>query len=215
MDWATPLEAIRKALAAAAELPDRVVPASGNAIRAVEWSNRKSNPGWNKGQWINLTAPGIVGIGRDETRYDLDDPTDPLDPTTDALVPVVMGNRQVTVQLMVMSDSQEPDKTAQIVAERVRTGLKRPSVKAIFRAGGVGFSHVEFSVQHDYRDGDDRWFSQAVMEVVFLVAVNTRDEATGEGVNAYVKTVEATGTFTDSVTDPTTVAVAVDAAVAP
>jgi hypothetical protein len=197
MDWSAPLEAIRAAIVKAAKLSDIPLPSSpraGATLRAVEWKNRRGGNRVVKGQYVNLSVFGIVAVGRDETRYDLDDPTDPDDPTTAALVPVQMGNRVVRVQLECKSDSQEPEKTATMLAERIRSRLRLPEVKAILAAQDVGYSHIEWSTDHDYMDADERMMSEAMMEIVFLKAVADRADTVpaGEG-NDFITRVEGQG----------------------
>lgn len=170
MDWTGPLEAIRLAIASAAQLPDRPVPSSpraGATLRAVEWVNRKTAQRATKGQWINLQLFRMGQVGRDETRYQLDDPDGE---GNQALRPVVTGNRLLRVQLILKSDSQEPGLTADALSDRVRTRLSLPEVRAIMRAGGVTLSHVEWSADADYWDADERAMSEALMEVVFNAA---------------------------------------------
>lgn len=201
MNWEDPLEAIRAAIAKAAQLPDVPLPSSpraGAQLRAVEWRNRRGGNRITKGQYVNLRVFGIVAVGRDETRYDQDDPTDPDDPTTAALVPVQMGNRVVRVQLECKSDSQEPEKTATMLAERIRSRIRLPEVKAILAAADVGYSHIEWSSEADYMDADERMMSDALMEIVFLKAVADRAETVpaGEG-NDYFERVDGSGTIED------------------
>lgn len=203
MDWTLPLEAIRAAVAKAALLPDITVPSSpraGATLRPVEWKNRRGGNRVVKGQYVNLTVFAIVGVGRDETRYELDAPTDPDDPATAAWVPVQEGNRVLRIQLECKSESQEPEKTASMLAERIRSRIRLPEVKKILAAQDVGYSHVEWSQAHDYMDADERSMSEALMEIVFLKSVADRAETTpaGEG-NDYFDTVEGEGAITEGV----------------
>lgn len=209
MDWTPPLEAIRLAIASAASLPDQIGPVTARTTRAVEWKNRKTGNRVIKGQWINLRAPAIIGIGRDETRYDVDAQTDPDDPNTAAVVPVVMGNRLLRIELECRSDSQEPGLTAAMIAERVRSRIRLPEVRAILAAQDVGFSHIEFSTPEDYHDADDRMISESIMEIVFLKSVFDRATTVpaGEG-NDFFQAVEVEGEL-DEAFDGTTMDVAV------
>lgn len=205
MDWSAPLEAIRQAIAKAALLPDIAVPSSpraGAQLRPVEWRNRRGGNRVTKGQYINLMLFGIIGVGRDETRYDYLD-ENPSDPTQDALRPVQMGNRIVRIQLSCKSDSQEPEKTAGMLAERIRSRIRLPEVKAILAAQDVGYSHIEWSTTDDYIDADERAMSEAMVEIVFLKAVSER--ASDDASMDYFDRVDGEGTIEDGANGDVTV----------
>lgn len=193
MDWNVPLEAIRGAVARAARLPDVAAP-SGRLVQRVAWRATRRAARTGSGPWIDLRRVSTTTIGRDELRYDyLPAGHDTLNPTDDSLRPVRVGNRRVRVQLYCTSLSAEPAEDAEALAERVRDRFLLPSVSGPLAAAGVGFEAFATTVAHHWVDANDREVSEAILEVLLLVAITEREDVAPAG--GWIAEVHGAGTF--------------------
>lgn len=198
MNWQPALSAIRIAVSRAAGLRDVAVPGTTRTLQRVSWRATRAGARTGSGPWVDLRIDGIVGVGRDETRYDeevyapTDPGYDPLDPTATRIVAKKCGQRRFRVQCYCRSESQEPHQTAQMVAETIRSGIVLPSIATYLSAAGVGFSHVQLTGTYDYVDADKRVVSEAIVDLVLLLGVTTRDDLP-EASSDWVGHVEGSG----------------------
>lgn len=192
MDWKPLLEAIRLAVARAARLPDLTTGATGRPVQRVTWRGTRAGSRTGRGPWVDLRRTTTKTIGRDETRYDyLPAGHDPLNPADDALVPVVMGNRQFRVQVYCTSLSAEPGEDAEWVAQTIRDRWLLPSVTQPLRDVQVGFVRMDASISYHWIDSDKREVSEVVFDIVLSVAIAEREDVAPAG--GWVETAEAVG----------------------
>jgi hypothetical protein len=191
-DYAPSYEAIRLAVATALALPDRTAP-NGVVTCTVDYRNRRSSARFVSHVWVDLRPFSLVNVGRDETRYD-----QVLVPGGDPelqLRPVMRGTRRVRIEAHVRSDSQEMDASAYAAADRIRTRIRSPRIKAILQGANVGYEAADMAYESDYRDADNRMISEAIIDMVFLFSVLDRDDAAEDF--GWVDTVQGTGALVD------------------
>lgn len=196
MDYETPLEGIRLAIAAAIGAPDRIV--MGKPQRAVEWEHRRTAARWTKGVWADLSIHGWEDIGRDMTKsllISVQDPDPGALPGTmrDMVVDACMGNRAFYTTVVIRSDSQEPGKLAVIYADRLRTRLGYQRIRNLYKSAGAGFSYMNVAWTNDGVGADERFLSEAVVDIQWVLGVTDIDEP--DFAADYVGEVEAVGTL--------------------
>lgn len=147
---------------------------------------------YEQGQWqgkarARLNFPTIAPVGNDALRWEQDEE---LDPGED-FIPTVVGNRQVTLSILMQTRDQRPTKSATYFLEKLRTSLKKPSVRAALYAAGLAHATTSGIVPLD-RVVDDRWESQASMDVIFNAVAIETDTAEQ---NSYMDTVGVAATL--------------------
>lgn len=143
--------------------------------------------GWQSKTRARLRFKNSRDLGVDELRH-LQDTGRPAGAD---LVPTVSGLRLLTLSILLQTRDQSPDATARWHLEKLRTSLRKPSVKAGLRAAGLAFTTAESVVPLD-RWVDDRVESQASMDVHFNAVVNERDTAEA---GSFVNKANITGTL--------------------
>ena len=164
-------------------------------IPGVSAQVKNMRGGWRGKVRCRLNFMSSRDLGVDELRYEQD--TDL--PAGEDFVPTVSGNRQLTLSLLLQSRDQRAECTARWHLEKLRTSLRKPSVKTALRAAGLAYTTAESVVQLD-RHVDDRWESQASLDIHFNAVVNERDT---DEAGSYVDkaSIAATLTAPDGVTD--------------
>lgn len=99
-------------------------------------------------------------------------------------VPQVSGNRTITLSILVQSRNQSGSNVAIWYLEKLRTSLRKPSVRAALYAAGLAHSTSEAALDLDVTV-DCRKESQASLDVHFNAVVNEKDEA---GADSFVQT---------------------------
>lgn len=128
--------------------------------------------GWQSKTRARLRLKSSRDLGVDELRHVQDVSL----PAGADLVPTVSGLRLLTLSITLQTRDQSPDATARWHLEKLRTSLRKPSVKAALLAAGLAFTTAESVVPLD-RWVDERIESQAAMDVHFNAVVNERDTA--------------------------------------
>lgn len=152
----------------------------------AQW--RDDTGGWQQKPRVrmHLRDSGSRGVDYVDWAYDgtLDAPDD--------FVPTVHGLRSVVLSLIVETRDQSGDTTAAYYLEKLRTSMKKPSVRAGLYASGVVIESAEAVVDMD------GWFenrveSRAHLDVHLGLVDNERDENEAQ---SYVDNFTATGALT-------------------
>jgi hypothetical protein len=167
-----------------------------NAIKAwvevqagisAQW--RDEQGGWQGKTRARLHLHSSRSVGVDFLYHEQDQSL----PAGEDYVPTVMGNREITLSIKVESRDQDGNGVAIWYLEKLRTSLRKPSVRAGLYEAGLSFSTVETPQDLD-KWLDDRIESVAVMDVHFNAAVNERD---ADEATSFVETTEIGSTLTD------------------
>lgn len=132
--------------------------------------------------WVTVVAKGPPGV-----EWDFDDTAvDALD----EMVPTVVGERVLVLQVAVESIDQRPGQNASALAQRLVERAHAPSADAALEELNLGLANVADPVRADYT-ADKRMISRAVVEVRFNAS------------HAFVDTEGTTSTITSVQTDAT------------
>lgn len=142
---------------------------------------RHQQGGWQGKARARLQFISSRDLGTDELRW----ATDVGEPAGSDHIPTVNGNRLLTLSILMQTRDQRHDKTARYYLEQLRTSLRKPSVKTALYAAGLAYATSE-TIQNLDRWVDDRWESQAQMDIHFNAVAIDRDTAEGA---SYVDTV--------------------------
>lgn len=96
----------------------------------------------------------------------------------DQIIPTVVGRREFSIPVKVISRSQTANKTARFFLEKARTSLKKPSVLEHFRANELAIVQLGPTVDFD-SPHDDREESIAVAELRLACSVVDTDTEIG------------------------------------
>jgi hypothetical protein len=161
-------------------------------LPGVDAQMRHESGGWQGKPRALFHFQNSRGVGVDELRFELNAD---LETGTD-YVPVVSGNRQVNLTILVQSRDQTPGQQAQHYLEKLRTSLRKPSVQTLFRDAGLAFASVEGVINQD-RWLDDRMESEALMDIFFNAIAVDRDS---EEADSYVAQVEVAAEHDETIT---------------
>ena len=153
----------------------------------AQWRDERG--GWQAKTRARLHLHTTQAVGVDHIRWEQD--TD-LDPGED-FVPTFSGNREITLSIFVESRDQSGSNVASYYLEKLRTSLRKESVKSTLRTAGLAFSTAEAVV--DLTSWvDDRIESKASLDVHFNAVVNETDT---DAVDSFVETVEIAAEMTN------------------
>ena len=96
----------------------------------------------------------------------------------DFIVPTVVGRREFTVTIRVISRSQTPNKTSRFYLEKARTSLKKPSVLEHFQANEIAIIDLGPTATFD-SPHDDRHESISAAELRLACTVVDTDSEIG------------------------------------
>jgi hypothetical protein len=157
----------------------------------AQW--RDEAGGWQGKPRIRLHLMSSAPLGVDWIDYDLDDE---LEAGSD-FVPTVRGNRMLVLSMLCQTRNQAGNNTASYYLEKLRTSLKKPSVRTGLYAAGLVVSSSE-AVQDLAAWVDDRVESEAQLDVHLAAVVNSRDEAEA---GSYADHMTTTAEFTTPTDD--------------
>jgi hypothetical protein len=157
----------------------------------AQW--RDESGGWQGKPRIRLHLMSSAPLGVDWLGYDLDEG---LEDGSD-FVPTVRGNRTLTLSILCETRNQTSNNTASYYLEKLRTSLKKPSVRTGLYAAGLVVSSSE-AVQDLAAWVDDRVESEAQLDVHLATVVNSKDEAEA---GSYADRMTATAEFTTPADD--------------
>lgn len=151
----------------------------------AQW--RDEQGGWQSKTRARLHLSAPLGRGTDYTRWTQD--TD-LAAGVD-FVPTFSGVREITLSIFVESRDQAGSGVAAFYLEKLRTSLRKLSVRTALRAAGLAHSTAEAVIDLDSWV-DDRLESKAQLDVHFntVVVEEDADEAA-----SFVETFEITPTW--------------------
>lgn len=136
------------------------------------------------GRFVILSWISRAGVGQDGLRWDYAVAVDPLDEMT----PTVQGSRECRLQFAVeVTADQRAGFSAAAIAERARTRLSRPSVRAALEAAGLALASVGAATQADY-PADQRMVSRSLFEITLNGHASEADTTSR---TSYIATVEA------------------------
>jgi hypothetical protein len=139
MDFATIRPALKTWVETITGIPDR----------NVYWFRKPR--GW-RGLHAILRMNPPANQGRDAVNYE----DTPGAPAGQEITPIVTGNREFTLQIKVISYSEDDDKMAMYYTDLIHDSLRLPTSIAAFRAVSIGFqqvmSHVDLEEIKDSRD---------------------------------------------------------------
>lgn len=127
---------------------------------------------------IKLHLHTVQGLGVDYLGWDYDDTLDPPDEEGGGgdYVPTVSGNRLMVLSIQCETRNQHGNNSALYYLEKLRTSLKKPSVRSGLYAACVVVTSTEAT--QDLSDWtDDRTESLAQLDVHLSTVVNNRDES--------------------------------------
>lgn len=188
MSWSDSMEAIREAVAYCLGLEDETGADGSTTVRRVEWENQRTAFGHTGETWAFLRVTGVEGLGTDEIRYEFEEG---LTPALSRVIPSYVGWREVTVAVLIGSESQEHTLAAPTeLAGRLRLRLRRPEALDVLQAQTVAIAGIGPAIGADYRDGDGRWVSAAIVDLRFTVSVSETDSTTLGG---YIHRIQGEG----------------------
>jgi len=152
----------------------------------AQW--RDEAGGWQSKTRARLHLHGTKAKGTDWVSYTQD--TD-LDPGVD-YIPTFKGNREITLSIFVESRNQAGSNVAIWYLEKLRTSLRKDSVKALLKTAGLAYSTVE-TPQDLSQWVDDRIESKASMDIHFNAVVNEID---ADEADSFVETAGIAATLT-------------------
>lgn len=142
---------------------------AGLNVKAVAWKD-EPRPMPHDGRQVLLSWVTDVGVGVDEIRFE-----DPEDEEATHVVPVVVGNRVVALQVQIETQNTKPNAPhALALAERVRTRLARPSTFTALQAINLGLIGAGVITLPNY-ESNQRVVATAVVEIRFNATVTDRD----------------------------------------
>lgn len=150
----------------------------------LQW---RDEPGvWQAKPRIRAHLSGDDDLGVDWLSWDLDGEL----PAGADYVPTVNGNRELLLSLV--CETRDQTVPAIDYLRKIRTSVKKPSVKAVLSAAGLVVTSTERTIDLDDWT-DDRIESMAQLDVHLAAVVQERDEAEAD---SYVDHYTATGTLT-------------------
>lgn len=165
MNWAT----IRTTLA------DVVETVTGIDDAQISWKGTTGNATWSRYPQVEMSVRSIIGVGRDEERHD-SEAGDPIGPDT----VTISGVRQLVWTVRIESQNAADTAIANNYADRLRTRLKRQSVRDTLNAAGLAVSFIQPAQQVDFKS-QDRWSSVEVIDVMLNAVENDTDDTTDAG----------------------------------
>ncbi len=124
-----------------------------------------------RGTQVLLSWTSSVGVGVDEIRFE-----DPEDDEASHVVPVIVGNRVLALQVQIETWNQKPNAPhARSIAEKIRTRLARPTTFASLKALNLGWIDANVVNVGNY-ESDQRMIAAAIVDIRFNHAVTDRDE---------------------------------------
>jgi len=177
------------------------LPADLTAIKTVllQWVDAQAGVGikghfrddpedWHIKPRVHLHLHGSKGVGVEFTEWDQDTTLDvngqPVYPAGADFMPTVKGDRTITLSLF--AESRDQTRPAWSILEKLRTSLRKASVKALLKTVGLSYSTTEAVVDLTSLV-DDRVESSASLDVHFNAVVNDRDVVEAD---SYVSTVD-------------------------
>lgn len=153
------------------------------------WSGEPD--GWEPKAFVWLDIANVEALGVDVLAYLQDTDAD----EGEDMVPMVSGNRIVTVAVAVISRDQTPNETARHYLEMLRTSLRLESVKVALRAAGCAFVDASATEVRD-EVFEDRKESRGAFSLRIATVVNTvfRDPSDA---SSFIETLQGTVTLDD------------------
>lgn len=137
--------------------------------------------------YVELRMGPMMRVGRDGLRYEYD----PARPAGAEMVPMVVGQREFTVTVIVRAWSQELSQTAETPLARLELALQMPSFQQLCRDCNLGLIGTSQIVQAD-RVVDDRVQSGAAIDIRFATSIHLTDTDEGQG---YIETADVETTL--------------------
>jgi hypothetical protein len=151
----------------------------------AQW--RDEAGGWQSKTRIRLHLRSFDSLGEDWLGWEQDEE---LSAPND-LVPTVQGNRTMVLEIVCESRDQRGNNNALYYIEKLRTSLKKPSVRSILYGAGLVVTSSEASLDLP-STVDNRIESRAQLDIHLASVVNERDENEGD---SFVETFEIAGEF--------------------
>lgn len=132
-----------------------------------------------------LSGPHVIqAIGQDWVQN--------ADAAGSTSIPTVVGNRELTIGIRVVSRSQAGNSTGQYWCEKLRASLKKPSVLLHFEASNIAVVRMKPTVKSPDEPVDGRVESVASVEFRIATTIAEADSAVG-----VIDTVELSSTVED------------------
>lgn len=138
--------------------------------------------------WVSMPSKGTPGVV-----WDYDEAAGEVDALTE-MVPTVMGDRLLVLQVGVESIDQRPGYSASVLAQRLCDRAHAPSSDVALETLNLGLADVGAPQRADYA-ADGRMISRAVVEIRFNASFAHIDT---DGTTSSIESVEVNATVTGS-----------------